>query len=424
MKGSIITAVHAMEGFSDNGLTSVIATVETADGSIGQGACSCGLSVGTNEAPYLYDGGTAFDGMGVSRAAENIRNVIAPLLIGQDASEQTECDSLLLTLDKSTIGANTTAAVSCAVLKAAAASKGIPLYQQLGGVRAFTMPLPAYLGASGSTRYKDVMCVGYQPNYYFVAYDFPTYHEAANALWEVLMNWEDYLRDFLGVKMTYTTGIAIPKGKLRDDYQLWDMMRDIIKESGFEGKIGLHIDMAASGFYNPRTNQYEGLFSESPKSRAEMIDLAVKMASEYPFVIIEDPLHDQDFEGFAEITRKTDIQILGDDLYACNLERLKQGIALGAGNAVRIDVAQVGTITEASQVAQYAYEHGFGLYGGAERGEGWASCDYAVGFNCSTAQNMGLYFGCNRLLEIESELGGRARFPGKRGIRGRRFQLR
>lgn len=423
MTDTTICRVDAAPGFADNGQTAVIATVYTKGGAVGQAACSAGLSMGDNEAPYLFDGGSAFHGMGVQKAADSIRNVLGPALVGQDSVHQCVCDEILLSFDKKTVGTNAMAALSCAVLKASANALDVPLYKQLGGVRAFTIPLPAYLGASGSNRYGGSECAGYQPNYYFIAYDFDDYSQATAALWEVLMNWEDYLRDFLGVKMTYTTGIAIPKGCLENDWQLWEMMAEIIDKTGFAGKIGIHVDMAATCFYDKESGLYQGLFSSEPKTREEMIETVVEMAKKYPFVIIEDPLHDQDFEGFAEITRRTDIQILGDDLYGMNLERLKKGISMGAGNAVRIDVAQIGTITETSRFAQYAYEHGFGLYGGAERGAGWDSCDYAVGFNCSTAQNIGLYFGANRLMEIESQLGGRARFFGKRGLYGRRFQL-
>ena len=149
MRGSIIRSVDAMAGFADNGQASVIATVVTENGAVGQAACCVGTSVGANEAPYLFDGGEAMDGKGVFKAVESIKNVLGPALIGQDAANQSRCDEILLGFDKAVVGANAMAALSCAVLKAGAKAMDIPLYRQLGGSRAFSMPLPEYLGASG-----------------------------------------------------------------------------------------------------------------------------------------------------------------------------------------------------------------------------------------------------------------------------------
>src|SRR5208283_3398196 len=118
----------------------------------------------------------------------------------------------------------------------------------------------------------------------YVAYDFPTFTEASTALWEVFMNWSDFINKNLGIKMQLIAGMAIPPSKVKDDYELWDMLADVIVKSGYEGRIGLQVDIAANSFYNRKTRCYEGLFCRKPKSRDDMIALAIKMAKEYPFV--------------------------------------------------------------------------------------------------------------------------------------------
>ena len=300
---------------------------------------------------------------------------------------------------------------------------GIPLYEHIGGVRAFTLPVPGATAATGSTRYGGSVHAGYKPTYSYVAYDFPTFTEASTALWEVFMNWSDFITKNLGIKMQLIAGMAIPPGKLKDDYELWDMLADVIVKSGYEGRIGLQVDIAANSFYNRKTRCYEGLFCRKPKSREDMIALAIKMAKEYPFVVFEDPLYEDDFEGFAEITKNVDIQVIGDDLLATNAERLKRAIKIGAGNAIRIVTSQIGTVTEAAEVVQLATENNFGISPCGARGEDVDICDYAVGFNAGTIREYGLCYSGNRLLKIEEELGYRAKFFGTSGLSGSRFQL-
>ncbi|MGI6123493.1 MAG: enolase C-terminal domain-like protein [Acetivibrionales bacterium] len=423
MYGTAIKSITAREAYSDRTRAAVHVTVTTENGSVGKGTCSPGISVGSYEIESLYDGDDRFAGYGFRKAADNINKLIAPKLIGLDAANQTACDAAILELGKSVIGGIASAALSTAILNAGANALKIPLYEHIGGVRAFTLPVPGVTVATGSTRYNGPVNAGYRPTYSFVAYDFDTFTEASTALWEVYMDWSDYIKDNLGIKMQPTAGMAIPQGKLKDDYQLWDMMADVINKAGFIDKIGIQVDMAANSFYNRETMMYEGLFSHTPKSREDLIGLVEKMAKDYPFVIIEDPLFEDDFEGFAEITKKVDIEIIGDDLLATNPDRLRKAIQMKAGNAIRIVTGQIGTVTEAMEVVQLAVENCFGISPCSARGEDITICDYAVGYNAGTIRENGLGYYGNRLLQIEKELGTRARFFGKAGITGSRFSI-
>lgn len=422
MSKTTITSVKACEVYGDRGKPALQVEVETASGTRGKAQCVAGLSVGGHEAPCLYDGGRRFDGYGVQKAAETIVRRIGTALVGMDASNQAVCDATILGFSKEEVGANSCAAVSAALLHAASVAIEVPLYAHLGGVRAFTMPIPGVSAMSGSTRYGGPSSIGYKPSYAFVAYDFETFSRAACALWEVLMDWIAYVRKHLNVKITQPiAGMALPTGKLHDDRQLWEMMADSIAKSGYQDRVGLQIDMAANCFYNRKTGLYEGIFSNEPKSREDMITAVIDLANNYPFVVVEDPLHDEDFDGYARITRAVDIQVTADDLVCSDPARLAKAVALGAGNAVRVSTGQIGTITEMVKIATQAYEAGFGLVVSGGRGEGLQVSDYAVGLNAGTVGENGITYTGNRLLQIEAEIGPRARFFGKSGLRGKRF---
>ena len=200
MSGTRIVSVTAREVYSDRMRAAVQATVTTENGAVGKALIGDGISVGSHESPFLYDGGKRFAGRGMTCAAERINQVIAPRLIGLEADNQAICDAAILACGKNDTGANATAAVSTAVLFAGANARGIPVYRHLGGIRAITLPIPAALAVSGSNRYGNSMACGYKPTYCFVAYDFPTYTEASDALWEVYMNWSDLMQERLSIK--------------------------------------------------------------------------------------------------------------------------------------------------------------------------------------------------------------------------------
>jgi enolase len=428
MSNTLIKYVTAREVYSRRGHPGIEATVVTENNAKGVAMCTSGLSIGTFEVPFIFDGGARFNGKGLKKAAELIEEVAAPALIGQDATKQATVDKILIDLNSPSsprqIGGNATAAVSAAALKAGAASLEIPLYQHIGGARAARLPVPGAMAFLGSERYGGGTRGFGKPSYSFIAYDFSTFSEASYALWEVQTAWYDLLLRNYGKFRHATDLVVIDPGMFNADEEIWDLVTDTIVKCGYENRVGLQVDVAADTFYNRETGLYEGLFSSEPKDRDEMIGLLARMAAEYPFVIIEDPLHEQDYEGIAILTKKVDIQIVGDDLFTTNTERVKKGVETGAANAVLLKVNQVGTITQSAEMIEFAYDNGYGVMPCESRGEGVSICDYCVGFGCGTVRESGLLEPGNRFLEIERELGARASFAGRSGIKGSRFAIK
>jgi enolase len=394
--------------------------------------CTAGISIGTHEIPFAYDGGERYGGKGVMTAVNNVNEVIAPALIGTDASRQFICDHLMLTIGgpdaKARLGGNAIAAVSAAVLKAGAEALDIPLYRHIGGAGAVTLPAAAFGCASGSNRYIREHSAGSKPTYSFISYDFPTFSEAVYALWEVVTKWQEKMVVSYGLtasKPSASTTCAgfvnVPTDVVKDDFELWSLMAETICRCGYEGKIGLQGDLAADCYYDRKTGLYTGLFDAKPRTRDQVIDVIKKMAFDYPFVIVEDPLHEDDFEGHAIIVKEVDIQIVGDDLFTTDTRRVAEGARAGAGNTVLLKVNQIGSITESLEMIQFAYQNGYGVMPCSSRGEGLSIVDYCVGINAGTIRESCMGSGGSRFLEIERELGANAVFAGRLGLKGRRF---
>ncbi|GAB4559562.1 MAG: phosphopyruvate hydratase [Anaerolineae bacterium] len=423
--GTTIVSVTARQVYSDRGHPGVEATVRTENGAVGVAVCTAGVSVGSHEVPFAYDGGKKWRGKGVQRAVDNINHVIAPVLLGMDASRQLEVDHALLNIGgpdaKLRLGGNATAAVSAAVLKAGAAALGIPLYQHIGGVNAFTLPVPGVISVVGSERYGSGQRSGGKPSYAFMAYGFDTFADASYAAWDLSMEWADVLHDRLGIPYRSTVAHpVVPAGLVNHDRELWELMVETINRLGYEGKVGIQVDVAAETYYDREQDRYLGLFSAEPKGREELFALYHEMMEQYAFVIIEDPLHEEDYEGTAALTRELGIQIVGDDLFTTNPDRVRKGIEAGAANTVLLKVNQIGTISEAFEMVQLAYRHGYGVMPCSSRGEGADIADYAVGLNAGTVRESATGPSGNRFLQIEAELGPRARFLGPEGLkRGR-----
>lgn len=433
MFGTAIASVTARQVFSGRGHPAIEATVVTENGKSGTVQCTAGLSIGTHEIAFAYDGGPAWRGRGVNRAVDSVNRVIAPAIVGMDATRQFEVDDAILNLGgpdaKRRLGGNAVAAVSAAVLKAGAEALGIPLYRHIGGARAVTLPCAAYGCISGGIRYSDGLKSGSKPTYSFVGYGFDSFSEASYALWEVFTDWEAAMVRKWGLRSQepspyYTCSgfFSIPKGVVENDEVLWDMLSETICRRGYENRIGLQIDCAADCYYEAADNSYQGLFNDTKRTRDEQIQLIIRMAREYPFVIIEDPLHEDDFEGHAVLTEETGIQIVGDDLFTTNAERVRKGISMGSCNTVLLKVNQIGSISESLEMIQTAYENGYAVMPCSSRGENLDICDYSVGINAGTIRETSLGTPGTRFLEIEAELGPLARYAGRRGIKGRRFQ--
>src|SRR5512136_484451 len=201
--GTEIMSITARQIFSDRGHPGVEATVKTNGGAAGVAICTAGISVGTHEVEFAYDGGTKWRGRGVQRVVDSVNTVIAPALKGLDASDQLAVDDAMLNIGgpnaKARLGGNATAAVSAAALKAGAAALGIPLYQHIGGVTAFTLPVPGVIAMVGSDRYGSGARSGGKPSYAFMAYNFSAFSDASYAAWDLSTEWENVLQKKYGV---------------------------------------------------------------------------------------------------------------------------------------------------------------------------------------------------------------------------------
>ena len=433
MKSTRIKDIRARQVLSNRGLPAVEALVTTEGGVTASAVCTAGVTIGSHEIAFAYDGGDKYGGKGVSGAVRNVNERIAPALRGMDASQQFLCDHAMLTLGgpdaKARLGGNAVAAVSAAILKAGAESLGIPLYRHIGGAAAVTLPAASYGCAGGSNRYIREKSAGTKPTYSFISYDFPTFSEAVYALNEVVIAWQERMARAYGLhagnsNRSYVTAgfVSIPADIIRDDFELWSMIAETIAKCGYEGKIGLQVDLAADSYYDRATGLYSGLFDKKPRGRDEVIQVVKTMADNYPFVIIEDPLEEDDYEGHAIITREVDIQIVGDDLFTTDTARVTEGVKQKAANCVLLKVNQIGSISESLEMIQFAYQNGYGVMPCSSRGEGMSIVDYSVGINAGTIRESCLGSAGSRLLAIEAELGANAVFAGKRGLKGRRFQ--
>ncbi|RME99535.1 MAG: phosphopyruvate hydratase [Chloroflexi bacterium] len=417
---STIVSVTARQVFTERGHPGVETTIVTQNGARGRATATAGVSVGIHEVQFAYDGGDRWGGRGVQQAVQNITDVIGPAITGMDASHQREVDDAIIKLDgtpnKANLGGNATASVSAAVLQAGAASLGIPLYRHIGGVNACILPVPGVITLRGSRRYGGGLRAGSKPTYSYMCYGFNSYSEASYAAWETAREYFRLLWERLNVESWRGVGLVAP-GIVKHDRELWDIMLQAVVNKGYEGQIGFQVDVAASSYFEPKTQRYVGLFSAGEKSRDDLFKLYREMVANYPFVILEDPLEEFDLEGHAMLTRELGIEIVGDDLFTTNVERLQEGIEAGAANTVLLKVNQIGTITEAFDTVQLAYRHGYGVMPCKSRGEGVAIADYTVGLGTGHLREEATGEVANRFLEIEAELGSRAKFLGKQALK-------
>ncbi len=217
-------------------------------------------------------------------------------------------------------------------------------------------------------------------------------------------------------------GIAVPPGYFNSDMEIWDQITELINKHGYQNKIGIQIDIASDMYFEKETGKFEGLFSKKPMTHDELLKFLINMSKQWPFVILEDPLSEDDYELTAAFTKAVDIQVVGDDLFTTNPAREKEGIKVGAANTVLLKVNQIGTITESFDMVNLAYNNSYGVMPCSSRGEGVDICDYAVGLKTGTIRESGVRAPGNRFLEIEKELGAHARFAGKHGLKGKRFE--
>lgn len=425
---SRIVRVSARQIYSPREHPGVETTVVTESGATSVGFATAGISTGAFEAEVLYDGGPKWKGAGVTKACQNVMEVIGPAIMGMDtATQQREIDNIMLELDgtprKSKLGANAIGSVSAAVLRSGAESQGIELYRHIqkvsgqGDGETFVLPVPAYTTVMGGRRFGGTERGGTKPTYTLICYDFERFSDAAYAGWETAREYFRLLWDKLGIESWRGCGM-MPPGHIEHDSVLWELMAEAIANKGYEGKLGLQVDVAAECSWDKEKQVFVGVFSAEDKTRDDMIALYRKMVRDFPFVVLEDPLDEVDYEGHAILTKELGIQIVGDDLFSTNATRLQKGIEMGAANGVLLKVNQVGTVTEAFDTVKLAHDNGYCVIPCKSRGEHATIGDYAVGLGTGqireedTTGNV-----TNRLLEIEDTLGDKAKFLGKAAMK-------
>ncbi len=416
--GARISDVKAREIVAQRGVLSLQVTVTADDGTVGVSTPETGVSTGRHEAKFLLDGGERYNGLGVRRAAQTINEVIGPALKGMDVTDQLDIDRQMVELDgtpdKSRLGANSIVGVSLAVAKTAAKSTGQPLYRYIGGANACTLPIPIY-GIGPGGRYRDPgINRWFKPSYEYVAYGAGSYSTALEWSWRCAEELRKILKARYPDKYNPSyrnTGLA---GVIGEDRELLELMTESIVRCGYEGRMGLYFDCAADVYYEPDIDRYVGLFSPGEKTRDDVIKLLTDFVSTYPIVSLEDPLREEDFEGHAIATRELGIEVVGDDFFTTNAERLRRAIAVGAANSMVLKITQVGTVSEAMVACRMCYANGYNVHPCGSRGDQDSIAHFAVGLNAGQVRAVDH----NQVLAIEEELGPNAVWPGKALFKG------
>jgi len=423
-----IVKVTGREILDSRGNPTVEADVILDDGSFGRAAVPSGASTGVHEAVELRDGDKKrYLGKGTRKAAEHVGKEIARAIGGMEAALQEEIDLKMIGLDgtknKARLGANAILAVSMAVARAAAHSQKTPLYRYLGGVSASTLPVPMMNILNGGAHSDN--SVDFQ-EFMVVPYGASRFTEALRMGTEVFHTLKGVLK-----KKGYSTAVGDEGGfapNLRSNVEAIEVILEAIEKTGYKAgkEIGIALDPAASEFYDNQKKAY--LFKKSDKSRhssADMVAFWTKWVRRYPIVSIEDGMAEDDWKGWKLLTDALgkEIQLVGDDLFVTNTERLARGIREGIANSILIKVNQIGSLTETLQAMKMASEAGFTSVVSHRSGETEdtfiADLVVATGagqIKTGSASRTDRIAKYNQLLRIEEELGGSARFAGRKAF--------
>ena len=420
-----IQSIAAREIMAERGTLALEVTVTTDTGAVGRSTPTAGISTGKYEAVFVLDGGRRFGGKGLRKAAQNVRDA-APKLIGLEVNRQREIDQALIEIDgtpnKARLGANAIVAISLAVCKAAANSAGLPLYQYIGGTNACLFPMPIF-GICLCGRYRDPGRTRWlKPSYEYIPYGATGFENAVESAFEMKREFTRLIVDRYGINVYRQASLEnsyhafFLAGVIKDDREILDAMTQAIIKAGYEGKGGIYYDAAAGCYYEADIDRYVGIYSAGEKSRQQMIALYKEFVASYPLVSLEDPLHEEDMEGHAILTQDLGIEIVGDDLFTTNIERVKMGVEIGAANSMVLKITQVGTVSEALEAANYSLRHGYNVHPCGSRGDRGSIADFALGLGAGQVRA----FDWRRMRTLERELGSSAVWPGKALFKGHR----
>lgn len=427
---SIIINIHARQILDSRGNPTVEVDVVTENGIMGRAAVPSGASTGEHEAVELRDGGNSYMGKGVLKAVENVNTIIAQELLGTSVFEQNLIDKTMRDLDgtpnKSKLGANAILGVSLAVAKAAANELGIPLYRYVGGVSANTLPVPMMNIINGGSHsdapiaFQEFMIMPVKAKNFTHAMQMGTeiFHHLKNVLHD------RNLSTAVGDEGGFAPNLA---GGTEDAL---DTIKKAVEQAGYTlgDDIMIALDCASAEFYIDGKYDYTKFEGDKGQVRTskEQADYLAELTSKYPIISIEDGMDENDWEGWKYLTEKIGdkVQLVGDDLFVTNVERLSKGIENNIANSILIKVNQIGTLSETIAAVNMAHNAGYTSVMSHRSGETEDNtiADLAVALNCgqiktgsaSRSDRMSKY---NQLLRIEEELEDVAYYPGKKHLK-------
>ncbi|APS37655.1 MULTISPECIES: phosphopyruvate hydratase [Salegentibacter] len=426
---SVIINIHARQIFDSRGNPTVEVDVLTENGILGRAAVPSGASTGEHEAVELRDGGDDYMGKGVTKAVENVNDVIAEELLGYSVFEQNLIDRAMIEIDgtpnKAKLGANAILGVSLAVAKAAANELGLPLYRYIGGVSANTLPVPMMNIINGGS-HSDAP-IAFQ-EFMIMPVKAESFSHALKMGTEIFHHLKKVLHDRgLSTAVGDEGGFAPTLDGTEDAL---DTILKAIENAGYKGgdEVMIALDCAAAEFYENGKYDYKKFEGEGGKIRSseEQAEYLAELSSKYPIISIEDGMDENDWDGWKALTDKIGdkVQLVGDDLFVTNVERLSRGIEEGIANSILIKVNQIGTLTETIAAVNMAHNAGFTSVMSHRSGETEDNtiADLAVALNtgqiktgsASRSDRMAKY---NQLIRIEEELGEVAYFPKRKAFK-------
>jgi enolase 1/2/3 len=424
-----IQRVHAREVLDSRGQPTVEVEVRLNNGVEGRATIPSGASTGEHEAVELRDGGKRFLGKGVARAVENVNRKLAPRLRGKDARDQAGIDRIMIdmdgTPDKGKIGANAILGVSLATAHAQARAQKVSLYRYLGGPAAKTLPVPMLNVMNGGAHADNNVDV---QEFMIVPYGMKSFAEALRAAAEIFQTLKKVLHD-----RSYSTSVGDEGGfapRLKSNAEAIELLLEAIAQAGYKlgTQVALALDVASSEFFEDGKYVFKKSDGRA-RDREEMVRLYEDWVTQYPILSIEDGFAEDDWDGWRMMTAALGkkIQLVGDDIFVTNKERLKRGIESGVANSILVKVNQIVSLTETLETMALAKQSGYTTVISHRSGEteDVTIADLAVATNAGQIKTGAPCRGertakYNQLLRIEEELGRRAVYAGKSAFRSRR----